>query len=175
MLPLPKAIDVNEWIIVAACLLGWGAALLLPRRFPFVLTVLLFVFTLTIANELDHVLAAPPFDYFNLNDHEKYELFDAIFYFVLYPPIGYIFVYLYDRWNLKGIYVLLYMLLWSLAGISIEWAGLHLQIFYYTKWNIASSFPVYLVIQCLTLAFFHFICLYGRKTGLWRDCRTGVS
>lgn len=175
MLPLPKAFDVNEWLIVAACLGAWGVVLLLPRRFPFLLTFMISLFTLTIANELDHILAAPPFDCFNLNDHEKYELFDFILYVVLYPPIGYIFVYLYDKWNLKGIYILLYMLAWSLAGIGIEWAGIHLQLFHYTKWTVAHSFSVYLVVQCFTLAFFHVISTYGRRTGLWKDCRTGLS
>lgn len=128
----------------------------LPRRLTISLTVLVCLFAIFIASLFDHLLATSITDYYNIMDSGKYEFFDYLLY-LLYAPFAYLFVYLYEEWNLKGYGILLYILVWSIVGTIFEWISHLFYVFNYKGWKIGYSFTVYLIIQPLTLLYFKFL------------------
>jgi hypothetical protein len=158
ILPLPKQFDQNEWFILISLAVLVLLLIFLPKRFPTSITTLILVFSMAIARVVDHLLAGPSINFYDVLDSGKYELFDILCY-VPYAPFAYIFVYLYDKWKIKGINTTLYILLFSLIGIGTEWLTTTplIDFFKYHNWNIFYSLPIYLVVQPLTLMFYHFI------------------
>lgn len=158
LLPLPKQFDQNEWFII----ISFGVLVLLlifiPKKFPTSITILLITFSMAVARVIDHLLAGPSINFYDVLDSGKYELFDILCY-VPYAPFAYIFVYMYDYWKIKGIYTSLYILIVSLFGIGFEWLTTTplIDFFKYHNWKIIYSLPIYLAIQPITLLFYHLI------------------
>src|SRR5690606_35876860 len=134
MMPLPQKFDQNEWFIIISLAVGVVTVILLPRRFPLSVSILLMVFASTVARTLDHLLAGPTVDVYNITDTGKYDLFDLITY-TLYAPFAYIFVYIFDRFNIKGYWILLYLVIASLIATLYEWLCVLFDVFNYKGWN----------------------------------------
>ena len=156
MMPLPKSFDQNEWYLIIALFITLLIVSILPRRFPLSITILLFLFAATIARLSDHIFAGLYLDLYDVMDTNKFELFDLLSYF-LYMPFAYFFVYFYDKWKIRGIYILLYIVASSLGGVLIEWISHYFHVFDYKWWKIQYSLPIYLIVQPFTLIFFEFI------------------
>lgn len=156
MMPLPQKFDQNEWFIIISLAVGVVTVILLPRRFPLSVSILMMVFAATVARTLDHLLAGPTVDVYNITDTGRYDLFDLITY-TLYAPFAYIFVYIFDRFNIKGYWILLYVVIASLLGTLYEWLCVVFDVFNYKGWNIKYSYGFYLSTQPLTLLFFRYI------------------
>ncbi|TVY09086.1 hypothetical protein [Paenibacillus cremeus] len=163
MIELPVSFDANEWFILSSLIITYGLMLLLPKRFPRTITILLFLFTTIIAKMFDLILATPPYDLYDINDTPGYELFDLFTWF-LYPPFGYFLVYLYDRWHLNGIYKWFYILAFSMFSVGFEWLTNQFHVYQYNGWNVIYSLPIYLIVICFTLLYYHFIKWYFLKT-----------
>jgi hypothetical protein len=153
---LPLKFDQNEWFLLACILVTYTVIFLLPRRFPFALTVLLFLFGPIVARLCDHLLASPKLDLYNLMDTPQYDLFD-LFTYLLYAPFSYLFVYFYDKWKIKGYWLIVYIFLCSAGGTLFEWINKLFHVFTYKGWELCFSFSVYLVTQCFALLFYHWI------------------
>ncbi|MGG3562393.1 hypothetical protein ABES03_12375 [Neobacillus rhizosphaerae] len=165
ILPLPQKFDQNEWfilftIIVLVCLLNK-----LPRRFPTSITILLLMFTISVARGVDHVIAGPHVDLYDIMDSGDFELFDLLCY-VPYAPFGYVFIYLYDKFQLKGISLILYIVIFSVGSIGFEWmtGSNYISYLKYSSWKPIYSLPIYLVIQPCTILFFHLITSIHEKS-----------
>jgi hypothetical protein len=158
ILPLPKQFDQNEWFILISLAVLVLLLIFLPKRFPTSITTLILVFSMAIARVVDHLLAGPSINLYDVLDSGKYELFDILCY-VPYAPFAYIFVYMYDYWKIKGIYTSLYVVIISLIGIGFEWLTTTplIDFFKYHNWNVIYSLPIYLAIQPITLLFYHLI------------------
>jgi hypothetical protein len=158
LLPFPKKFDQNEWFILLSLAVLVLLLIFLPKRFPTSITILLLAFSMAIARVIDHLLAGPSINFYDVLDSGKYELFDILCY-VPYAPFAYIFVYLYDYWKIKGIYTSLYVLIVSLMGIGFEWLTTTplIDFFKYHHWNVIYSLPIYLAIQPITLLFYQLI------------------
>lgn len=158
MLPLqlPKSFDGNEWFIIIAITLSYSLILWLPKRFPLGLTILLLLFGSTIARIYDHLLSSPDLNLYHIMDSSKYELFDVISYF-LYAPFSYLYVYLYERLNVRGLWILLYIVISSIIGTLFEGVNALFHVFNYHGWKLTYSFSVYLFVQALTLLFYHMV------------------
>ncbi|WP_223593924.1 hypothetical protein [Neobacillus bataviensis] len=156
MLPLPEKFDENEWFLLLCVGLSYLVVFLLPRRFPRSLSVLFLLTGTTIARLSDHLLASPKLDLYNIMDTPNYDLFDLITYF-LYAPFSYLFLYFYDKWNIRGYWILLYLVLSTAGGTLFEWINQEFGVFTYKGWQLSYSFSVYLAIQCLVLLFFHWV------------------
>src|SRR5690606_35321245 len=102
------------------------------------------------------LLAGPTIDVYNITDTGRYDLFDLITY-TLYAPFAYIFVYIFDRFNIKGYWILLYVVIASLLGTLYEWVCVVFDVFSYKDWNIKYSHRFYLYTQPLTPLFFRYI------------------
>lgn len=148
MLPLPIKFDENEWFIIGNLLFGFGAVYFLPKRFATTISILIMLFSMSIAKIVDHAIAGKPLDLYDIGDTKKYEFFDVIGY-MMYLPYAYMSVYLYDKFSPKGFYLTIYITLMSLSGIIFEWIAVKLHVFTYVKWTLFYSFPVYLTVSIL--------------------------
>lgn len=156
MMPLPQKFDQNEWFLIISILISYSIILFLPRRFPLGITILLMFFGSVVARLSDHFLASPKLDLYNLMDTPNYDLFDLVTY-LLYAPFSYLFIYFYDKWKVKGLWNLLYILLCTAAGTLYEWVCKVFHLFTYKGWHLSYSFTIYLIVQCLALLFYHLV------------------
>ena len=170
MLPLPIQFDQNEWFIILNCVFGYIWLLFVPKRYPHVISVLVVLFTVTVAVIMDHTIATPPLDLYDINDLKKYELFDVITYF-MYTPYALLSVYLYDKFNPTGLYFTAYVMMWSLLAVGFEWLAVILNVFKYNGWTMLYSFSFYLFATTLHLKFFQFILRYFKETTTARSFR----
>lgn len=155
ILPMPEKFDVNEWFLIGI-LLGGIFLRFLPKRFPTSMTILIMIFSSFYARTFDNILAAPFLDLYDIMDSDKYEFFGVFTYF-MYAPFAYIFIYFYDKFNIKGRNIALYIFGSSLFGIGFEWIATQSNIFTYKDWKLAYSFTVYLLVQYTTILFFHYL------------------
>lgn len=156
MLPLPIKFDGNEWFVIIGILISYFVIFLLPGRFPHSVTVLFLLIGTTIARLSDHFLASPKLDLYNIMDTPNYDLFDLITYF-LYAPFSYLFIYFYDKWKIKGYWILLYLLLCTSGGTIFEWVNKEFGVFTYKGWHLSYSFTIYLAVQSFVLLFYHWV------------------
>ncbi|OZQ91437.1 hypothetical protein [Paenibacillus sp. VTT E-133291] len=163
MLPLPDKFDQNEWFIILNSVLGYSWLLFVPKRYPHVISVLVILFTVTVAIMMDHTIATPPLDLYDINDLKKYELFDVITYF-MYTPYALLSVYLYDKFNPTGLYFTAYVMMWSLLSVGFEWLAVILNVFKFNGWTMLYSFSFYLFATTLHLKFFQFILRYFKES-----------
>lgn len=156
--PLPKDFDQNEWYVIFSALALVFLLYKLPRRFPPSITVLLMLFTVAVARVTDHLLAGPHKDFYDIMDSGKYELFD-LFSYIPYAPFSYLFIYIYDRYSIKGMKLAFYITFFSIGGVIFErfTAMSYIGFLHYKIWIPFLSLPVYLIIQPLTIVFFEFI------------------
>lgn len=162
-LPLPKSFDANEWFIIVGLIVGYTMIILLRKRFPTMIFVLVFLFSITVAKLFDATLGVPPFELYDINDWPKLDLMDILIH-LLYPPFAYLFVYLYDMWRIRGIYVLVYILLFTSFGVALEWFGTLCGVYHYKEWNLLYSFTVYMCNQILLLLFFRMLMNHYQET-----------
>ncbi|QHS22413.1 hypothetical protein GWK91_05350 [Virgibacillus sp. MSP4-1] len=153
---LPEHFDQNEWFVLTGVILSYLLVYLLPRRFPISVMILVMLFAIVCARFLDHMMAAPSIDLYDIMDKGSYELFDLVLY-SFYAPFAYLYIFLFDKFKIKGIWTGLYILIWSLIAIGFERVNMYLGVFHYHGWKVAYSFPVYLAVQSLTLLFFLYI------------------
>lgn len=158
MISLPRKFDQNEWVVIACLIFLILILKILPKRFPLSITILILAFSIAVSRVVDHLIAGPSIDFYDVMDTGKYELFDFLCY-IPYALFAYIFVYLYDKWNIKGIGIMLYILGFSLFGVAFEWlaATPYIHFFNYKKWNMLYSLGIYLFIQPCTLLFYRYI------------------
>jgi hypothetical protein len=156
ILPFPEKFDENEWLIIATMVGGLLLYKLLPKRFPPSLAFLVMVFSSFFSRTVDHILASPFLDFYDVMDSPKYEFFGVFTYF-MYAPFAYLFVYLYDKYKVHGMYATFYILGFSLVGIGFEWITTKLHIFNLKAWKLSYSYTVYLFAQYCTLLFFLYL------------------
>ncbi|RAP76423.1 hypothetical protein DL346_13615 [Paenibacillus montanisoli] len=163
MLPLPVKFDQNEWFVILNCVLGYTWLLFVPKRYPRVISILVILFSVTVAIIMDHTIATPPLDLYDINDLKKYELTDVITYF-MYSPYALLSVYLFDKLNPNGLYFTVYVIVWSLLAVCLEWLAIFFNVFKFHGWTLLYSFSFYLFVTTLHLKFFQFILRYSRET-----------
>jgi len=153
---LPEQFNENEWFIILSIVCGFIFVLFLPKRYPLVISILLVLFTVTIAIIRDHLIATPPLDLYDLNDLEKYEVTDIITY-LMYSPYALICAYLFDKFDPKGIYITAYVILWSLFALGFEWLAVFFHVFKFSGLTFLNSFAFHLLATSIYLLFFRFI------------------
>lgn len=151
---LPLHFDSNEWFLTISFCFVALAAMMLPRRFPTIMTVALLSLGFGIAAYFDFYLGVPPLDLYDVNDTPDYELFE-LFVYALSSPFAYIFVYLFDLWKIRGIWISLYVLVWAAAGAAFEGLAAYMQVFHYKGWTVGYSFVFYLAIQSFLLFLYY--------------------
>lgn len=158
-LPIPKELSANEWFVIISIIASYPVFFLLRRSFPVSMIILIVLFSATIARMADHVLAGPPLDLYDLMDSGKYDLFDILSY-LLYGPFAYIFLYIYEKINIRGMYTFFYIVALSIFSVAFEWITILFGIFTFKEWRSIYSFPVYLFVHSLTILYYRFLRLF---------------
>lgn len=159
-LPLPKQWDENEWFILGSHFIGIVAVAMLPKRFPYAVTMLIFIFCVLIVRGVEDLIAGSPFDYYDISDTREYELMDLLVYF-LYCYYGYFYLYIYDimynqswfRSWLNGLHVIA----WLGISIAVEWVSVMFHVYHYKGWKLIYSMSVYAMVLGVTMLFYYFL------------------
>jgi hypothetical protein len=162
LLYYPNKFDENEWTILIGILFNILIFIFLPKRIPKEITPLIVLLSISFPKIMDHSMGVEPYNFYDLTDSSKYEIFDLALYGV-YPAFGYLFVYFLDYFNLKGLKVVLYIFVWNLFAVVAEFLLIKLHVFVYTGWKLIYSLPVYLVVLILTFLFYKFVSFYRNK------------
>lgn len=141
--------NANEWFVIAMIVLGLLMILVLPKKFTPVQTLFTLLIGITFGLIFDQTIGIPPFDFYDVGDSSKHQLFD-IFSYAMYAPFGYLFIYLSKWLRLKGFYLIPYIVIWSLLSIGIEWLSLLVGVFHYKHgYRLIFSIPIYLFLQSI--------------------------
>ncbi|MDF2792176.1 MAG: hypothetical protein K0S80_5278, partial [Neobacillus sp.] len=105
----------------------------------------------------DFTIGGGLLDFYKQNDSNHYELFD-LFYYSLFAPFGYFFMYFYHVLRINKITFIFYITAWSIIGITVQWVATLLYILtYQNNYQLSYSFPIFLLTQTLTGIFYVFI------------------
>lgn len=149
-----RAFDANEWFVLANILVSLFLIWKLPKKLSGLETAVHITIGIFIGMFFDHTISVGAWDYYDVNDTSKYQFIDFLSY-IMYGPYSYFFIYLYVKLNLKGYMNILYITLWSILAVVIEWFSVKLGIFHYEKgYLMAWSFPIYAFVQTLQIMFY---------------------
>lgn len=123
-----------------------------PSRLPRSASCLVMAFSVQVAKGLDNALGVKPVDVYDVST-TKLDLGDLMTW-LLYPPIGYLFIYAYDRYRVRGIGIAFYVLAWSVMATAYEALAVHFRVFKYKGWQIGYSFLIYFIVQTLTIVIY---------------------
>lgn len=151
----PEHFDINEWFTLISLAVTVTIAFLLPKRFSPVAITVYTVFTVFISQSVDSLIAVKPFDMYDVSDSSKYEVMDIVIYYLNYPPYTYIFLYFYDKWQLKGVVRILYVGVFSGISVFFEWLACLCHVFTFNGWKLWYSPFVYLVVFTLYIIVHH--------------------
>jgi hypothetical protein len=156
-----RAFDQNDWFILINCVILYGIMYTLPKRFPKFITYQMAIFSITIAGFFDNSFGDIPFDFYDIMDGPAYTVMDAVVYFI-YPPLGYFFIYIYDRFNFRGRSTFYYILSCSFISVIYELICVKFQVFHYKNgYGAYFSFVIYLFFQTLAIFFYRFLIAEG--------------
>lgn len=156
----------NEWFILTVLIITFGIIFFLPKRFPISIFILYLIVGTFAGLSVDHTISIKPFDYYDVNDSSKYEIFDFLTY-MMYGSFTYIVIYFYDKLNITGYANIYYVVIWAVAAILMEWIGLQIGVFHYKNgYKIFYSVPIYLFVLSLYILYYHLI---NRKSQLERN------
>jgi hypothetical protein len=152
----PVRFDANEWYTIIFIALSLIISLMLPKRFPTVFTLNIILFVACLAKFTDFLLAAGiPFDFYDYSDTPKLDWYDEYLQLVLYPLVGYLFMYIYDIWLQEEYSKLLFIALCTFSSAVFEWLALKAHVFTYKGWRMAYSIPCYVTLMTMYIIFFH--------------------
>jgi multidrug transporter EmrE-like cation transporter len=157
-----SSFNANEWYAIIMILAGGAVILVLPKRFTPAQTAFNLMIGVVFGLMFDHTIAVPPFDLYDVGDEAEYQVFD-MFSYAMYMPSGYLFIYFWDRWGLRGFKMPVYIAIWAGAGTLVEWIGVLVGVFHYKNgYQLAYSVPIYLIVETCHLGLY--ILLFKRKT-----------
>ncbi|MGM0846432.1 MAG: hypothetical protein ACQEUT_15765 [Bacillota bacterium] len=80
LLYLPEKFDINEWTIIAIVIFNISIFFFMHKRIPKEITPLIVLLSISFPKVMDHSMGVKPFNFYDLTDTNKYELFDLILY-----------------------------------------------------------------------------------------------
>ncbi|WP_246942832.1 hypothetical protein [Bacillus pinisoli] len=147
--------DIFVFVIIA---LGFMVIWLLPKQFESrFFSFLIISYGIVWASLFDNTIGAAPFDFYDILDGPKYTIMDVIAY-LMYGPYGYFFIYIFDRFHIKGRYVAFYIILWTCFGVAFELVNVMVGVFTYKDgFTWVFSIPIYLFVQSFLLIFYKYL------------------
>ena len=151
-----KHFDLNEWFVLAMIVGGFGVIYLLPKILPILTVIFGLLFGPFLGLVYDHTIAVPPLDLYDVGDNSSYELFD-IFSYIMYAPFGYLFIYFFEKLNIRSFWSILYIIGWSIPSILLEWICVKVGIFHYKHgYALPYSIPVYFFVLSQLLLIYQY-------------------
>jgi hypothetical protein len=143
----PVKFDENEWYVLSGLIIFLIIFWKLPKHFPPALTFIILLFTINLGITADYILATEyPFNAYDALDTAKFDLFDFIMSNINYGLFGYVFIYFYDKWHVRGLIRFLYIAFWIALSVLMEYIATKLNVFQYNDWNLGYSFICYFFI-----------------------------
>ncbi|WML56127.1 hypothetical protein [Neobacillus sp. PS2-9] len=173
-MPLPNKFDENEIFILILCVLySFVFVTLLHKRFTYSTSIILFLFNISIGITVDHFLAGPPLDLYDVMDTKEFELFDLFLYIFIYGPATYTFIYIYDKWGYlnSNSKKYLYLLFIAILNTVFEYVAVLFNVYEYNGWKVYYSIPVYLLVYCTNI----YLLKLLKNTESKKECLDGSS
>ncbi|ULT58179.1 hypothetical protein L1999_06515 [Neobacillus drentensis] len=149
--------DLNEISLIIFNVIAYSLMFFLPKRLSREVTCISVLSGLTTGMLFDFTIGGGILDFYRQNDTNHYELFD-LFYYSLFAPFGYFFMYYYNVLRINKITFIVYITAWSIIGITFQWIATLLNILtYQNHYRLPYSFPIFLIIQTLTGIYYVFI------------------
>lgn len=151
-----KQFDSNEIYLTILIAFFFVVFFLLLRKKIFKphITLLSLVWGFSVGILIEFTIGGGLLDFYRVNDSNSYEIMDLV-YFLLFSPFGYFFFYFYHRFKINKKKVIFYVFAWAIVGVSAHWMFTQLGIITLQKgYHIALSFPIFLVIQTLSVIFY---------------------
>lgn len=148
--------EINVWFSIIAFGTGCFLLYMLPSRLPRVVSALIMMMSMAASLGLDHTIGTPPIDLYDTNINPALTLSEFPTW-GLYAISGYLFIYLYDKLNIRGLAIPVYVLGWTLFGTAFEALAVTFHVFRYKGWSLRYSFLVYVVVQLLTVIVFRIL------------------
>ncbi|SEO96443.1 hypothetical protein [Paenibacillus sp. OV219] len=153
MNPLDQLFHRNVLFLICCIVVSMIIVWRLPRGFPRSMSIIIMLFSLDLAKGLDNTIGLEPFIFYNTNINPKFDFADALTW-VLYPMIGYLFTYIFNRYRIEGMMITIYIIAWSCFAIVFECVCVYFEGFTYIEWKLYYSFCVYLTVQMLYVLMF---------------------
>ncbi|MGY0693952.1 hypothetical protein ACW2QC_14375 [Virgibacillus sp. FSP13] len=149
--------DKNEIYILSVLVVLCIILFLLPKRFPRDVTMLFFIWGFACSTLFDFTIGGGLIDFYKTNDLNGYELFDLLTY-VMFAPISYLFIYLYDVLGINKKTFIWYILVWTISGLGAEWMSTMMGVTehqngYQTPYSVA----VFLVVLTVTALYYELV------------------
>jgi len=147
----------NELFIIASLTIGSMLVWKLPRRFTIKESLIYLSFFIFLGVVFDHTISIEPFDYYDVNDSSAYQFMDFLSY-LSFGPFGYLYIYFYDYFKIKNKYVTIYIFVWTMSALAMEFIAQALGVYHYKNgYTIFYSFPIYLFILISHLCVYKWI------------------
>ncbi|WP_309122208.1 hypothetical protein [Paenibacillus sp.] len=155
--------DRNEWFVIGMTVVAYAAVFLLPRRVPLSFMILGLVWGFTSSTLFDFTIGGGLMDFYVVNDSNRYEVTDLLVY-IMFAPFGYLIVNFYEMLRIrKKLWVMLYILGWTLVGTGVQWVSEWMHMTTYQKgYRFEYNIAVFLVIQTVTVCFYRYLKASGR-------------
>jgi hypothetical protein len=147
----------NEYFVITTLVVGLVLFIKCKKIFSKKETIVFFLLPIFLGLLLDHTISIPPFDFYDVNDTSKFEITDFLTY-LMYGPYGYFFIHFYKRFGIKNSLTPVYILLWSIISISLEYIACRFGVFHYKNgYQIFFSFPIYLLVLSFKIMFYKYL------------------
>lgn len=152
-----ETFDKNEISLSIMLLLAFTIFALLPKKLPRKITLLSLMWGISSAMLFDFTIGGGLLDVYKVNDMNRYEVFD-VFYYILFSPFSYFFVYFYEVLKINKKTFLFYIVVWSFIGLAANWLLTKLEIIHFQHgYKLAYSLSVFLIIQTTTGLYYELI------------------
>lgn len=161
--------DGNEWFFILTSLVMVCLFSFIGNYFPTIIVLIVWVFNIGYVATLDYILLATPFKLYYFGDNKTYEFSGALFHLLMYPSASLIFLYGYDKWELKGAKTAWYIVGWSGFSLLFEWLCLKSHALTYTGWRLYYSIPFYPATSVMLIILYRFTRKKLRELQLRRN------
>ncbi len=149
--------DLNEISLIILNIVAYFVIFLFPKKLSREMTVMSLLWGMTIGMLFDFTMGGGLMDFYKVNDTNDYELFD-IFYYFLYAPFGYAFMYFYKVLRIHKHSFVFYIITWAGIGLLAQWLFTILNVItLQNNYIIAYSFPIFLITQTVTGLFYRYV------------------
>lgn len=143
---LPGRFDLNEWFICSvSCLLI--ILIWLMHKYFRPLTSVELIFTVLFNqcfSGLDHLLAMPPFDFYDTGDKPYPASDDLLLHLVMYPGLVCIALAVYKLLHLKNVWLIVFIIGCASITTALDWVSeAYLHVITYKSWRPIYSFIFY--------------------------------
>ncbi|WP_108669947.1 CBO0543 family protein [Peribacillus acanthi] len=149
--------DWNDWFMIITGIASLSLFFLIRKYFHPVINISIWIYNVFLVETIDYFLVGTPYQLYYFSDNPTYEPSSAFFHLTVYPASALIFLYVYDKWEIKGRKSVLYILFWTCFSILFEWVCIKNNVLTYTGWKLLYSVPTYPIAAILLICFFRFI------------------